>query len=442
MSTYIVEGAHQLEGSIKPSGSKDSAVKLLSTALLSNEDIVLENVPRTSDIDLMIEIIQAIGGSIDWIGDNKLSINGSTINTHIVPFDKGSRTRFSTLLAGPLLFRFGKAVLPKTINTPTRPQPINRWIDTWRTLGNEVEVGGENIHIEAKEQYAGNVNFKINTHMGTANALMTAAFTPGQTTITNAAEESEVDDLIEFLNEIGGEVERVEPRKIKVIGRNVFKDGYFEIQPDIIETIAFASAALVTKGNIIIKGIKRLHLTSFVNFMTNIGARFEYDRDELCVWYGGEEFQPVKLESAPAPGFLADWLPFSALLLCFAHGTSYVHDTIYVDRFGFAQDLNRMGADIKLKKPTEAGFQVVISDESYDYESLGEPSSALEINGPKKLKGIRLNMSDKRFNSMMVIAALGAEGKSELIGVEEMFVRYENFFEKLSSLGAVIVQNQ
>lgn len=438
MSTYIVEGAHQLEGTIKPAGSKDSAVNLLAASLFSNEDVVLENVPRTSDIDIIITIIQAIGGTIAWIGDNKLSINGSTISTHVVPQELGSETRFSTLLAGPLLFRFGKAVLPKTINTPTRPYPINRWVDTWKALGNEVEADKDSIHIEAKEQYGGNISFKISTHMGTANALLTAVFTPGQTVISNAAEESELDDLIEFLNIIGGEVERIEPRKIRIIGRNVFSSGYFEIQPDNIETIAFATAALVTKGSITIKGIKRLQLTSFVNFLTNMGARFEYDREKLCVWYGGEEFKPLRLESAPSPGFLADWLPFATLLLCFGHGGSCINDTIYMDRYGFVQDLNRMGANINLKKPSEVGYQCVISDESYDYESLGEPMSSVEVNGPVKLRGARLNMNDNRFDSVLVIAALSADGKSELIGIDAMFVRYENFFEKLSSLGASI----
>jgi len=438
MSTYIIEGAHTLEGSIKPSGSKDSAVKLIAAALLSNEDIVLENVPRTSDIDIIIEIVKELGGTIDWIGDNKLSINGSTITSHVIPLGLGSKTRFTTLLASPLLFRFGKVSFPKSVGTPGKSQPINRYIDAWKILGNEVESDEKSLHITAREPYGANVNFKINTHMGTASALLTAAFTPGQTVIHNASEESELEDLIEFLNEIGGSVERIEPRKIKVIGRNVFSQGYFEIQPDNIETIAFATAGLVTKGSVTIKGIKKLQLTSFVNFLTNLGARFEYNREELCVWYGGEEFKPLKLESAPAPGFLADWLPFAAVLLCHAQGTSYLNDTVYMNRYGFVPDLNRMGANIVVKRPSEVGFQCVISDESYDYDTLGEPPSAAIINGPVKLKGVRLNMNDDRFDSALAISALGAEGKSELIGVGDMFVRYENFFEKLSNLGASI----
>jgi len=442
MSTYVIEGARPLEGSIKPSGSKDSAVKLIAASLLSNEDIVLDNVPHNTDIDLVIDIIKQIGGEISWIGDNKLSINGSTINTHVIPFESGSKTRFSTLLAGPLLFRFGKCELPKTINTQTRPRPINRLIETWKSMGVEVVSDNQGFTMEVKEFKSANINFKINTHMGTANAIIMSAFVPGQTVITNAAEENEIDDLIEFINVMGGEIERSEPRTVKVIGRNVFTGGFFEVQPDVVETIAYAAAAIVTKGNITVKGLKKLKLASFVNFLTKIGARFDYTRDELCVWYGGEEYNATKLESAPAPGFLADWLPFAALTLCYADGTSYINDTIYYDRYGYVKDLNRMGASILIKKPSELNFNCVISDESYDYENLGEPSSAIEIEGVSRLKGTRLNMNDNRFDSILVIAALAAEGKSELIGIDEMFVRYENFFEKLSNLGASITAQE
>ena len=440
MSVLVVEGARPLEGSVKPSGSKDSAVKLIIAALLSNEDVVLENVPRTSDINVIYSVIEAIGGTISWIGDNKLSINGSTIHTHEVPFEIGSKSRFSALLAGPLIFRFGKAVLPRSLHTKERPQPINRWIETWKSLGINVSSEKEQVTLEATEVKGAFLNFKISTHTGTANALLTAAIAGGETTISNAAEETEVDDLISFINEIGGEAERVEPRKIRVVGKNVFSGGFHEVQPDSIEAVAYATAGLITKGNLTIRGIKELQLTSFVNFLTKMGARYEYDRDELNVWYGGEEFKAVNVESSPAPGFLADWLPFATLLLNFAEGESQVHDTIYVDRFSFSQDLNRMGGSVTLKRPTELGLQPVISDESYDYASHGEPKTVAVVNGPVKLRGARLNMDDPRFDAALIIAALGAEGKSELIGVDEMFVRYERFFDKLNNLGASISQ--
>lgn len=442
MSTIIVEGSHSLEGTVKPSGSKDSAIKLIVASLLSNEDIVLENIPHTSDIEIIIEIIEALGGHISWIADNKLLINASTISNHIVPFDLGSKSRFAALLAGPLVFRFGKAIVPKSVNLNFRPPPINRWISSWESLGMKVDSDKDNVRVILAEKMSSDISFKISTHTGTANSLISAAFIPGETMINNAAEETEVDDLIDFLNTIGGNAERVEPRKIKVVGTNVFKDGYFETQPDNIEAVAYATAALTTKGNITIKGIKKLQLASFVNFLTKIAARYEHSRDELRVWYGGEEFQATKVESMPAPGFLADWLPYAALILNYAQGTSLLHDTIYVDRFSFAQDLNRMGANIELKKPSQAGFQAMISDESYDYESLGEPKTVAEITGPRKLRGARLNMDDPRFDTALIIAALSAEGKSELIGIDEMYVRYERFFDKLTGLGAELKSSE
>ncbi len=436
MSIIVVDGTHRLEGSVKPSGSKDSAVKLITASLLSNEDIVLENIPHASAIENLISIIKEMGCSVSWIGDNKLQINASTINTHVIPTEMGSKYRFTPLLAGPLIFRFGKAVIPKPLKTAIRPQPINRWLDTWRLLGINIENGQDSFYLELGERKNTEINFKISTHTGTANAIISASFIKGETIINNAAEETEVEDLVEFINTMGGEIEILEPRKIKITGKNVFNGGFFEAVPDNIEAVAYATAALTTRGNITIKGIKKLQLTSFVNFLTNIGGRYEYDRDELNVWYGGEEFKPFNIESSPSPGFLADWLPFATLILNYAHGVSCVHDTIYVDRFGFAQDLNRMGADITLKNPTEAGFQCMISDESYDYENLGEPRTVAEVKGPRKLRGERLNMDDTRFDTTLIIAALSAEGKSELIGVDEMLVRYERFFEKLTNLGA------
>lgn len=438
MSTLNIEGGFSLGGNVKPSGSKDSAVKLIISALLSNEDIVLEKIPRTGTVLSIIEIAQSIGASVTWIGDNKLQVNGSFINTSEIPMELGSKTRFSTLFAGPLLFRFGEAILPKTIQSKVRAVPINRWLATWEALGVDVKIEDDVYVLKAGELSGKNINFNISTHTGTANAIISSVFVNGKTTITNAAEETEVDDLIKFINTIGGNVERVEPRKIVIEGNKVFKGGYYENQIDNIEVAAYGIAALITKGNITITGIADLQLTSFVNFLTKIGARYEIEKNSLNVWYGGETYNATKVESSPAPGFLTDWLPFATLMLNFTEGNSIVHDTIYVDRFSYTQDLNRMGADIEVKRPSEVGVQCVISDESYDFNSLGEPYTVAKISGPRKLRGTRLNMGDERYDSTLIIAALSAEGRSELIGIDEMSTRYENFFDKLSNLGAHI----
>lgn len=440
MSSIYIEGGFPLEGDIKPSGSKDSALKLLSASTLSNEEIVLENISKTQEVNLLIEIINSLGGNVSWVGKNKLTVSGAEINNYVIPFELGSRLRLASLLAGPILFRFGKAVIPKPLKVGLRPLPMNRWIDTWTALGVNVEQDEENFILNSEEITGANINFKISTHNGTANAILSSVFARGETYINNAAEESEIDDLVSLFKLMGCEIDRIEPRKIKIVGTNVFRGGYFNAQVDKVETVALASAALVTKGNITIRGISSLNIASFLNFLTKIGARYEYDTENLNVWYGGEKFNSVKQATAPSPGFLADWVPYATLLLNYAQGESFIHDTIYVDKFGYTQDLNRMGADIELMRPSGTGFQTIISDESYDYGSQGEPKTVAKITGPSKLRGARFNTDDPRFDAMLIIAALSAEGKSELIGVDNMFIRYEDFFDKLSNLGAKLSQ--
>ncbi|OGC45559.1 hypothetical protein A2V49_00970 [candidate division WWE3 bacterium RBG_19FT_COMBO_34_6] len=436
MSSSFVEGGYPLEGEVTPSGSKDSAIKLIISSLFCNEDSVLENIPRTHDIEILEEIIKSIRGSITWVGDNKLVINGANISTHEISYEIGSRFRFSPLLAGPLLYRFGKALIPKPLNSLEKSTPINRWVITWQNLGINVESDEKFLILDSLQAKETNIIFKISTHNGTANAILSSIFINGNTYISNAAEESEIDELIEFINKIGGLVERVEPRKIKITGTNIFHGAYHEIKPDIIEAISYAAAAIITKGNITIKGIKDLQIASFVNFLTKINTKYEFNNNELKVWYGGEIHNSTTVESSPAPGFLADWLPFVTLIQNYADGISLVHNTIYYNRMGYIQDFNRMGANIEIKKPSEVGLSCVISDESYDFEKLGEPKTVAQINGPQKLKGLRLNMTDTRYDSVLILAALSAEGRSELVGVEEMAVRYERYFDKLINLGA------
>lgn len=438
MSKLIIEGGFPLEGDVTPSGSNDSALKLIIGALFSNEEVLLDNISKTYLTDLLLPIIESLGARVEWIAKNRLLINASSIHTHVVPYALGSKLRLSSMLAGPLLYRFGKAVIPKPQNTLVPASPINRWIDTWKSLGIEVSTNETEIILESKEIVGSTINFKISTHNGTANAILSSIFAAGETTINNAAEEDEINDLIEFLIRLGANIERPEPRRIKITGTNVFGSAQFFAQPDKIETIAYATAALVTKGNLTIKDIGQLELTSFLNFLTKIGARYEYSKPNLNVWYGGEDLSSTTQSAAPSPGFLADWLPFAALLLNFADGESLLHDTIYIDRLGFITDLNRMGASMELVRPSTVSLQGVISDESYDYESLGEPYTVIKINGPKKLKGVRLNLNDYRYDTLLVLAALSAEGKSEISGIENMQVRHEGLFDKFNNLGAHI----
>ena len=438
MQSIYIEGGKSLQGEIKPSGNRNSAIKLMTASMFSNDDIVLDNVPHSTAIDMQIKIMNALGVQVTWIGKNKLLINASTTHSYEVPYELGSSTKYSTLLAGPLLFRFGRAILPKTINSRLKPTPINRWIDTWETLGVQVETDEKYIQLTSGQIEGATVNFKISTLMGTDNAIMSSFIAKKDVIISNAAEESEVDDLIAFLTAIGADIKRIEPRKIKITCQNLFRGTNYNVQSDHVEAVAFAVAALLTKGNISIRGVSNLGLGAFTNLLNKIGAQFEVGNNRLNVWYAGEDFKAANVTIVPAPGFLSSWSSFVTLLLTQAIGISLVHDTVYVDRFGFVQDLNRMGAGIVLKKPSDVDLACVISDESYDFESKGEPNTVAEISGPVKLRGARLNMTDSRYDTALLVAALCAEGRSEVLGTEGMEIILENFFDKLSNLGARI----
>ena len=438
MSTIFVEGGEPLIGTVRVSGSKNSALKLIAAALLSNEDVVIDNVPRIENVENDLEIVKAIGGKAEWQGKNKLLINGSGINTYEIPYDLGCKYRTASLYAAALVFRFGKASIPFPGGCKIGPRPINRWVNVWEALGIKVENDDKFIYLDAQDVAGSHISFQNNTHMGTDMSLLFASFAPGESIINNAAEEPEVDDLIELINTLGGSAERVEPRRIKIEGTKQFTGGTFSVQPDRNEVVTYAVGALVTKGNITIKGVNRGHLLSFVNILTKLDAKFEINGDEMRVWSAKRDLNTTDIATAPYPGVMTDWQPLLTLLLSHIEGESYIHDTIYWDRFGYTVDLNRMGAKIELVSPTEAGYDLLLSDDTYNLEEKGEPKTVAHITGGTKLRGTKMHIPDLRAGATLVLAALAAEGKSEIVGFENVTRGYEDFVSKLNDMGAKI----
>ncbi len=438
MASIQIQGGIPLNGSVKISGAKNSALKLLHACMFSNDDVILNNVPRIKNIEVDMEILKSIGGTAEWLGSNRIRLNGSGIESYEVPYELGSKYRTASLLAAPLVYRFGKAKIPLPGGCKIGYRPINRWIETWKILGMKVTEDDNFVYIEAERPVGNDVNFKINTHSGTDNAILSAVFAEGETTIYNAAEEPEVDDLINLFNSMGAEIKRIEPRIIKITGTKHFHGTEFTVQPDRSEVVTYAIAALMTKGNVTISGVEKATLLAFTSVLSKIGGKFEFNGDEMKVWYQGDSFEPVNVTTAPAPGFMTDWQPLITLLLTQAEGVSYVHDTVYTDRFGYTKDLNRMGANIELIKPSDLNVDLVISDDSYDLEKLGEPKTIAKITGKTDLTGAQLKIPDLRAGATLVIAALSADGVSELTGYEHVVRGYENFADKLTKLGAVI----
>jgi len=431
MSSIFIEGGYPLQGEVKPTGSRMIALKLIAACILSNDSVVLDNVPKVTPVLRFINLVKYLGGSADWFSENKLQITGANISSYEIPKEYGINLKHILLFAGPLLHRFGKAVIPVPVGSP-----INRWIDSWESLGVDVEEKEGFIYLTGKNLHGANINFRTSTHTGTDNAILSSVFIEGETFIVNAAEEPEVGELIEFLNMIGGQIERVEPRRIRIIGKNVFTGGFFEIQSDSTEVVAYATAALVTEGNISIKGISKLGITAYVNFLAKIGAKYEYLKDTLSVWCTGEPLKPTDVITGPFPGFLSEWLPYSTLLLSMIEGNSTLHDTVYLDRMGFVQDMNRMGASVEVVKPSDVGQQCVISDDSYNFGKYGEPNTVIKVTGVEKFRGMKIGLSNSRFDPALIIACFSASGKSEIQDFENNAYVFDKFLEKLMLLGA------
>ncbi len=436
MSSIIIEGGVPLIGTIDVSGSKNLAIKLIYASMFSNDDVILENVPRVGSVEEDVQIVKSVGAKAEWAGKNTLILNGSSIETYKIPYKVGERNRTVFLFAAPLLHRFGKAFIPKIKNTSFNPSSIGRFLNVWDSLG-IIYYEDENYFMLSSENISpSNISFKTPTQMGTETSILLASFISGETIINNASQEPEIDELISFMEDIGVTVSRIEPTKIRVLGTSLFKGTRFTICPDKVEAVCFIVACLITNGNMLIKNVRREDLTSFVSLLMKIGAKFEFVGNELKVWRAGEELVSSSVTISPFPGFIPDWQPFITLLFTRTTGESVLHDTVYLDRFDYVKDLNRMGAKIDMVKPSEVGLRPVISDDAYDIAKKGEPSTVLKVHGPTKLRANRFDSIDLRFGSVFVLAALGAEGKSEIFNFEKINFNSEKFFEKLQILGA------
>jgi UDP-N-acetylglucosamine 1-carboxyvinyltransferase len=428
METFFVEGGRPLAGNVTPSGSVNSAIKLIYAALFSNEDVIIENVPDILAIDENLAVIRSVGAYAEWSGNNRLVVNGSGISTHEIPQGIGSRYKTTLLAAGPLLFRFGRAELPKfsgEASTVGAGYPDSDFIEAWEALGIVVEDRGEQYTLDSTRAQSTHYHFKNLSHLGTDNAVLTALFINGETQLTNASEESEVDDLITFCRTIGASIECPEPRKINITGVNVFKGGRFKVQSDKTEVAIFATAAITTGGNVTIQNVDRTTMVPFINFLNKIGGKFAFSGEELKIWVAEEILKPYQLEIAPTPGFVPAWQSLAVLILTQAEGESLVTDTVSSSKFIYATDLNRMGASIEL---VESEVQGIIE--------------SAKITGPSKLKATKLNMPGFAHVPVELLAALIAEGKSEVSGLENVTRYRENFIEKLTQLGAKVWKAQ
>jgi UDP-N-acetylglucosamine 1-carboxyvinyltransferase len=422
MEKLVIEGGVPLRGTLTPAGNKNAALPLLACALLTDEPVVLDNVPHIRDVEAMLELLAALGVKVDRRGANTVVLQADEVSTTDVDPGLAERIRASFLAAGPLLSRFGSATMPPPGGDVIGRRRLDPHLDAFRALGATVEHGRD-IAITARDGLQPCDFFMDEPSvMATENALMAAALIPGTTTIRNAASEPHVQDVARMLNKMGAAIEGIGSNVMLVHGTAKLGGCEHAVSPDHIEIASFMALAGVTGGELTVEGCVADDLRMIRLVFNRLGLRSEME-DGTCRVPGGQRLRverdagdyQSKVEDGPWPAFPADLTSIAVALATQSEGSVLIFEKMFENRLFFVDKLISMGAEITICDPHRA---IVI--------------------GPRRLRAQRLSSPDIRAGMAMLIAALCAEGTSEINNVREIDRGYERIDERLRALGARI----
>ena len=435
MEVFKITGGTPLHGSVRIGGAKNASYKLMIASLLAKGESRLLNFSHISDVATVLQIITELGGSARRTGERAIFINPDTLTNWQLDPSVGQQGRFSTLFIPILLARVGKAVVPAPGGDKIGKRPLERHFDGLEALGATVREENGMFIAETNGLRGARYKFKKNTHTGTETLLLAAVLATGTTLLENAALESEVDDLIAFLNAMGAKIQRLPDKCIEIIGVPELQGAIYKIMPDRNEAVSYACAALVTKGDVIIENARPEHLTAFLSALDAINAGYEVGSYGIRFYYKGP-LNATDITTAMDPGFMTDWQPLFATVLTQAEGVSTIHETVMEKRFQYVTELQAMGAEIRQFQP-----EVADRDATYNFNLLdADPSlqHAIAITGPVALHAGNFAVHDLRHGATLILAALAATGTSHIAGVEHVDRGYEALAERLKSMGAAI----
>lgn len=415
LEKFIINGGAPLHGEVEISGAKNAALPILAASILSQDVCVIENLPCSiSDVNYMMKILAHIGAKVKLINKNAVEIDSRFVNSYVISHDMTKHLRASYYFIGALLGRYGRAKVAMPGGCYLGARPIDQHIKGFELLGAGVSVE-ENAVVDAKaDKLIGSPIYLDMVSVGaTVNILLAAVKAEGLTVIENAAKEPHIVDLANFLNSMGADVRGAGTDVIKVRGVEQLHGCNYSIIPDQIEAGTYMVAAAATHGNVIIKNVIPKHLESISKKLIECGAEVEEFDDAVRV---SLDRRPGKcnIKTMPHPGFPTDMQPQMAVLLALADGTSIVSESIWSNRFRYADQLNRMGADIK------ADGQLAV------------------VQGVEQLKGAPVKADDLRAGAAMIIAGLAASGTTEIEDILHIDRGYEDVVEKLKGIGADI----
>ena len=413
MEQYVIKGGIPLVGEVEIGGAKNAALAILAAAIMTDETVIIENVPDVRDTNVMLQAMESIGVLVDRQDRHTVKINAKNVHGHIIEDDYIKKIRASYYLIGALLGKYRKAEvsLPGGCNIGSRP--IDQHIKGFRALGAQVDIAHGLIIAQSKQLIGNHIYLDVVSVGATINVMLASVMADGMTTIENAAKEPHVVDVANFLNSMGANIKGAGTDVIRIKGVSVLRGTEYTIIPDQIEAGTFMFAAAVTKGDVTVKNVIPKHLESISAKLIEIGCEIEESDDAVRV-VASKPLGHTHVKTLPYPGFPTDMQPQIAVALGLSDGTSIVTESIFENRFKYVDELTRMGANIKVESNTAI------------------------IDGVSKYTGASITAPDLRAGAALVLAGLAAEGITTVDDIRYIERGYEDFDQKLRSLGALI----
>ncbi len=415
LEKYVIRGGKKLNGEVVISGAKNAVVAILTATILSDEACIIENIPNISDVTIILQILSEMGAKVRMVNKTTVEIDPCTLRNVPVPYEKAKLMRASSYFLGTLLGRFHEAHVSMPGGCNLGDRPIDQHLKCFAALGATHTIDGGMVNLSAERLIGNQIYFDKNSVGATINGIIAAAKAEGLTIIENAAKEPHVVDLANFLNSMGADILGAGTDVIKIRGVKYLHGTTYSVIPDQIEAGTFMTVAAATRSNILIKNVIPKHLEPITQKLVKIGATVEQFDDAVRV-IGNDNYVSTTIKTQPHPGFPTDMQPQMAAVLTCAKGTSMVTESIFDNRFRYVDELRRMGANISVE------------------------GRVAVIEGVDGLRGAPVKATDLRAGAALIVAALGAEGVTEIYDIYHVERGYENMEAKLRELGADIVK--
>lgn len=417
MAKLLIKESSPLLGKVRVSGAKNAALPILAATILGTEDIILEDLPKLKDVEVMCEVLESLGATVEKLDEHRVKINSNTINKYEVDYQLMHKMRASFIVMGALIGRMGKARSSMPGGCAIGARPVDLHLKGFRSLGVNVDVEEADEYTDIfahADNLAGNKIYLDFPSVGaTQNIILAAVLAQGETVIDNAAMEPEIVDMVNFLNKMGAKIYGAGTSTIRIRGVEKLLGATHQIMPDRIEAGTFMVAAAATHGDIILNNVIVSHMRPVIAKLREAGCEIYEEVDSLRI-IATKKLKPIKVKTLPYPGFPTDMQAQFMALETLIEGKSEVIETVFENRFMHVDELRKLGADIDVEDRTAT------------------------IRGVEKLRAAEVRATDLRAGAALVIAALCAEGETTLSDIYHIDRGYEDFEEKFRSLGAKV----